>query len=127
MGKPSSGCSQDLADAKNEINGAISAGLFGFDALNCYAFADVGCPEQVEKKRLTIFRSVIKKAYAMAMSKLSEPESLYIEDVAESMLLSKMMVSAEEMAQIEKDFKDGHRIYKLDNKEEPKFVIEKAK
>lgn len=127
MGKPSSGCSQDLADAKNEINGAISAGLFGFDALNCYAFDDVGCPEQVEKKRLTIFRSVIKKAYAMAMAKLSEPESIYIEGAAESLLLRKMMVSAEEMARIEKDFKNGHRIYKLDGQEKPKFVIEKAK
>lgn len=113
MGEPSSGCSQDLSDAKNEINGAMTAGLFGFDALNCYPFDDMGCPEQVERKRLSIFRSVIKKAYSMAMDKLSEPKSLYIEDVAENILLRKMMISAEEMAQIEKEFQAGGRIYKL--------------
>lgn len=105
MGNPSSGCSQDISDANNEINGAIAAGLFGFEALNCYPFNDMGCPEQVEKKRLAIFRSVMKKAYAMAMEKLSEPESLYIENAAENVLLGKMMVSAEEMERIEKEFK----------------------
>jgi len=109
MGNPSSGCSQDISDAKNEINGAIAAGLFGFEALNCYPFDDMGCPEQVERKRLTVFRSVMKKAYAMAMDKLSEPESLYIENAAEGILLGKMMISAEEMERIEKDFKAGNK------------------
>lgn len=109
MGNPSSGCSQDISDAKNEINGAIAAGLFGFEALNCYPFDDMGCPEQVERKRLTVFRSVMKKAYAMAMEKLSEPESLYIENAAESILLGKMMISAEEMERVEKDFKAGNK------------------
>ena len=123
MGKPSSGCSQDLADAKNEINGAIAAGLFGFDALNPYAFDDIGCPEQVEGKRLAIFRSVMKKAYAMAMGKLREPESIYIEGAAESLLLRKMMVSAEEMSQIEKDFKGKARAPKA-NGEETKAMTE---
>ena len=124
MGSPSSGCSQDIGDAKSEINGAIAAGLFGFDAINCYTFDDMGCPEQVEKKKLAIFRSVIKKAYNMAMNKLSEPESLYIEDVAESILLRKMMISAEELAQIEKEFKAGGRILKINEEEKPKYVLE---
>lgn len=123
MGKPSSGCCQDLKDARGEINEAINAGLFGFDALNCYPFDDMGFPEQVEKKRLTIFRSVIKKAYDMAMKKLSEPESLYIEEVAESILLSKMIVSAEELAQIEKEFKAGGRIIKISEEEKSKYVL----
>ena len=123
VGEPSSGCSQDLGDAKNEINGAINAGLFGFDALNYHPFDDTGCPEQVEKKRLAIFRSVIKKAYGVAMRKLSEPESLYIEDVAENRLLSKMMVSAEELAQIEKGFKTGDMILKVNREEKPKFMF----
>ena len=82
----------------------------------------MGFPEQVEKKRLTIFRSVIKKAYDMAMKKLSEPESLYIEEVAESILLSKMIVSAEELAQIEKEFKAGGRIIKISEEEKSKYV-----
>lgn len=107
MGEPSSGCSQDISDARIEINGAIKAGLFGFEALNCYQFDDMGCPEQVEKKELSIFRSVMKKAYAMAMSKLSEPESLYVEDIVENILFRKMMVSAEELEQVEKEFKAG--------------------
>ena len=98
-----------MKDARNEVNEAINAGMFGFDALNCYPFDDMGFPEQVEKKRLTIFRSVIKKAYDMAMKKLSEPESLYIEEVAENILSSKMIISAEELAQIEKEFKAGGR------------------
>lgn len=123
MGEPSSGCSQDLKDARSEINGATSAGLFGFDAINCYPFDDLGYPEQVEKKKLSIFRSVIKKAYSKAMSKLSEPESLYIEDVVENILFRKMMVSAEEMAQVEKEFKAGNRIHKTDNEEKPKCVV----
>lgn len=122
MGKPSSGCCQDLEDARGEINEAINAGLFGFDALNCYPFDDMGFPEQVEKKRLAIFRSVIKKAYDMAMKKLSEPESLYIEEVAESILLSKMIVSAEELAQIEKEFKAGGRIIKISEEEKSNYV-----
>lgn len=123
MGEPSSGCSQDLRDAKSEINGAIAAGLFGFDAINCYPFDDMGCPEQVEKKKLSIFRSVIKKAYSKAMNKLSEPESLYIEDVVENILFRKMMVSAEEMAQVEKKFKAGNRIYKINGEEKTHYVI----
>ena len=80
----------------------------------------MGCPEQVEKKKLAIFRSVIKKAYNMAMNKLSEPESLYIEDAAESILLRKMMISAEELAQIEKEFKAGGRILKINGEENDK-------
>ena len=127
MGSPSSGCSQDISDAKNEINGAIAAGLFGFEALNCYPFDDMGCPEQVERKKLTIFRSVMKKAYAMAMEKLSEPESLYIENAAEGILLGKMMISAEEMERIEKDFKAGNKAgcktISTDDMAKPKLVI----
>ena len=119
MGEPSSGCSQDLNDAKSEINGAINAGLFGFDAMNSYLFDDIGCPEQVEKKRLAIFRSVMKKAYSMAMDKLNEPESLYIENVAENILFRKMMISAEEMGQIKKEFKAGRKA-KTNNEEKEK-------
>ena len=58
----------------------------------------------------------------MAMKKLSEPESLYIEEVAESILLSKMIVSAEELAQIEKEFKAGGRIIKINDEENSKYV-----
>ena len=108
-GESSSGCLEDIRDAKNEINGALAAGLFGFDAINYNTFENEGCPEQVDKKRLTIFRSVMKKAYGMAMKKLSEPESLYIEDVVENILFRKMIISAEELAQIEKEFKAGGR------------------
>ena len=56
----------------------------------------------------------------MAMNKLSEPESLYIEDAAESILLRKMMISAEELAQIEKEFKAGGRILKINGEENDK-------
>ena len=57
------------------------------------------------------------------MKKLSEPESLYIEEVAENILLSKMIVSAEELAQIEKDFKAGGRIIKINDEENSKYVL----
>lgn len=110
MGNPSSGCSQDISDAKNEINGAMEAGLFGFDAVNYHAYEDFGCPEAVDKKRLSIFRAVMKKAYKEAIDILTEPKSLYMEIEMEKALLDRMMVSAEEAAKIEEGYEGGTRV-----------------
>lgn len=110
MGYPSGGCAEDIKDAKLEILGAMDAGLFGFDAVNDAPYADMGCPEAVEKKRLTIFRTTLKKAYKIAIDVLAEPESLYIEEVVENILTRKMMISAEEIAKVEEEYKGGARI-----------------
>ena len=107
IGSASGGCSQDIRDAKEEISGACDGGVFGFDAVNPAVYEDMGCPETVEKKRLQVFRSVMKKAYEEAKKCLMEPKSLYIEDIAENILFRKMIISAEELAQIEREFGEG--------------------
>lgn len=105
-GSVSSGCIQDIKDAKTEICGACDAGLFGFEAVGNAQYDDMGYPEAVEKKRLQVFRSVMKKAYEKAKKHLAEPLSRYIEDIAEDILFRKKMISAEELSQIEREFKE---------------------
>lgn len=109
MGLPSGGCSEDLGDAKKEISGAMDAGLFGFEAVNYHAYEDYGCPEAVDKKRLSIFRSVMKRAYRDAIDILAEPKSLYLEAEMERALLDRMMISAEEIAKMEESYEGGAR------------------
>lgn len=113
MGLPSGGCSEDLSDAKKEISGAMDAGLFGFEAVNYHVYEDYGCPEAVDKKRLSIFRSVMKKAYKDAIDILAEPKSLYLEAEMEQALLDHMMISAEDIAKMEKDYEGGARVTAL--------------
>ena len=113
MGFPSGGCSEDLSDAKKEISGAMDAGLFGFEAVNYHVYEDYGCPEAVDKKRLSIFRATMKKAYKDAIDILAEPKSLYLETMMEQALLDHMMISAEDIAKFEKGYEGGARVTTL--------------
>lgn len=120
MGNASSGCYQDIKDAKTEICGACDSGLFGFEAVNSNTYDDMGCSEAVEKKRLAVFRSLMKKGYQLAKECLSTPEAMYVEDIAENILFRKMMISAEEFAQIAREFHQAENHGKAGGEDEGK-------
>lgn len=107
IGDVSGGCSEDIRDAKVEINGACDAGIFGFEAVSNALYADQTSAEAVTTKRLSIFRSTLKKGYEKAKEDLSTPLALYIEEIAENIIFRKMMISSEELSQIEREFKEG--------------------